>query len=308
MWKDFFYFSKGQRTGILILIALILITVVLSVLLPYFYTDKEPDGSAFLNEASEFQRELVSRDSLRQLAWKEKYKREFQNNRFEKSKPETYSLFPFDPNKADSLTFVRLGLRSYIASNILKFRSKGGSFRTKESFGKVYGLTPEKYKELEPYISIGEIATARIDTVKAFQKTKKPTAISVELNSADTTLLMQVYGIGRGYAKGIVRFRQQTGGFVSVEQLREIYGMTDVNFQKISPYCTVNIALVQKINVNTASVEKLNAHPYLNFYQSKAIYELRRNKGKLKSINDLKVLDEITPDQLHKIDPYLQFN
>ncbi|MCE5331594.1 MAG: helix-hairpin-helix domain-containing protein [Bacteroidales bacterium] len=308
MWKDFFYFSKGQRTGILILIALILITVVLSVLLPYFYTDKEPDGSEFLNEAREFQRELVSRDSLRQLAWEEKYKKEFQNYRFEKSKPETHSLFPFDPNKADSLTFVRLGLRSYIASNILKFRSKGGAFRTKESFGKVYGLTPEKYQELEPYISIGEIATIRIDTIKTVQKTKLPISIIVELNSADTTQLMQVYGIGRGYAKGIVRFRQQTGGFVSVEQLREIYGMTDVNFVKISPYCTVNAALVQKIKVNTASIEKLNAHPYLNFYQSKAIYELRRNKGKLKSINDLRVLDEITPDQLNKINPYLQFD
>ncbi|MFZ4583398.1 MAG: helix-hairpin-helix domain-containing protein, partial [Paludibacter sp.] len=123
----------------------------------------------------------------------------------------------------------------------------------------------------------------------------------------DTTELMQVYGIGRGYAKAIVRFRQQTGGFVSVEQLRELFGMTDANFDKISPSCTVNMQLVRKIAVNTASVEKLNAHPYLNFYESKAIYEFRRRKGKLNAATQLSVLSEIKPETLRKISPYLSF-
>ena len=306
MWKDFFYFSKGQRTGIIVLVVLILFTVALNFILPYFYSAKEPDGSAFLSEARDFKRGLVSRDSLRQLAWEEKYKKEF-GEKYVRQKPtNSYALFNFDPNKADSATFMRLGLRNYVASNIIRFRSRGGIFKTKESFSKVYGLAPEKYKELEPYISIAAIAEAKKDSVKTPTKTKS-TNIIVELNSADTTQLMQVYGIGRGYAKGIVRFRQQTGGFASVEQLRELYGMTDANFAKISPSCTVNVALIQKIKVNTASVDKLNAHPYLSFYQAKAIYELRRNKGKLKSVQDLKELDGLKPEQLAKIEPYLSF-
>jgi len=129
----------------------------------------------------------------------------------------------------------------------------------------------------------------------------------VELNSADTTQLMQVYGIGRGYAKGIVRFRQKTGGFVSVDQLSEVYGMRQENLERIRPFCKVNTDLVKKLNVNSASIERLKGHPYLNFYQSRAIYELRRKKGKLKNINDLKVLSEFSSESLSKIEPYLNF-
>ena len=306
MWKDFFYFSKGQRIGIVILLALILFVVILNFILPYLYTEKENDGTKFLNEAREFKRGLVSRDSLRQLAWQEKYKKEYQNNKFEKSPSNSYTLFNFDPNKADSTTFIKLGLRNFIASNILKFRHKGGTFKTKESFGKVYGISPEKFKELEPYITIAEIAEVKKDTIPKVNKTIS-TNYTVELNSADTTELMKVYGIGRGYAKGIVRFRKFTGGFTSVDQLLEIYGMTDANFQKIKSYCTVNKALIQRINVNTASVERLNAHPYISFYQAKAIYELRRYKGKLNSINDLKSLEELNVENLAKIEAYLSF-
>jgi len=306
MWKDFFYFSRGQRTGIVILIGLILCTVALNFLLPLFYSKKTPDGTDFLNEARDFQHAMVSRDSLRQIAWEEKYKKEYSQKYFHQKKSNSYSLFRFDPNKADSVTLTNLGIQHYIASNILKFRRKGGLFKTKESFSKVYGLTPEKFSELEPYIEIAQTAADRKDTLRNIVKVEN-THVIVELNSADTTELMKVVGIGRFYAKAIVRFRQQTGGFVNVDQLHELYGMTDQNFNKISPYCQINKVLVQKIKVNTASVERLNAHPYLNFYQSKAIYEHRRKKGKLQSIQDLQNIDDLTSETVSKIEPYLSF-
>ena len=83
--------------------------------------------------------------------------------------------------------------------------------------------------------------------------------------------------------------------------------MRPENLEKIRPFCKVNTGLVQKIKVNTASVERLKGHPYLNFYQSKAIYELRRKKGKLKNIHELKILSEFTPESIAKIEPYLTF-
>ena len=307
MWKDFFYFSRGQRTGIVILIGLILCTVALNFLLPLFFSKKVPDGTLFLNEARDFQRSMVSRDSLRQIAWEQKYKKEYGQKYFRQSKSNSYSLFNFDPNKADSATLTHLGLQHYIASNILKFRSKGGIFKTKESFSKVYGLTPAKFSELEPYITIIPASElTKKDTLRALTRAEI-TQVIVDLNSADTTELMKVVGIGRFYAKGIVRFRQQTGGFVNIDQLRELYGMTDQNFNKISPFCQINTALIQKIKVNTASVERLNVHPYLDFYQSKAIYELRRKKGKLQSIQQLKNIDELPSEVIAKIEPYLSF-
>ena len=92
-----------------------------------------------------------------------------------------------------------------------------------------------------------------------------------------------------------------------MDQLGEIYGMNQQNLELIRPFCCVNRDLVRKIRVNIASVERLKSHPYLNFYQSKAIYELRRKKGKLKAVTDLNVLPEFTPESLAKINPYLSF-
>ncbi len=307
MWKDFFYFSKGQRTAIVVLICLIIIAIAAEFLLPYFIPKQEHSKSDFLEEAQRFEQTLVSRDSLRRAQWEHKYDSIFQNKKeFVKKEAEKYSLFKFDPNTVDSATFVQLGLKPFIASNILKFRQKGGEFRTPESFSKVYGIYPEKYKELEPYIVITEQKLAREDSLKT-RSTTKIKNIVVELNSADTTELLKVYGIGRGYAKAIVRFRQQTGGFVSVEQLRELYGMNEESYTRISPSCKINLNLVKKININTASAERLNAHPYLNFYESKAIYEYRRQKGKLKSSNELAAISELKPETIRKIQPYLSF-
>lgn len=311
MWKDFFYFSKGQRTGIIVLISLIIIVLLVNFALPLFFQPTVLPKNAFLNEVKAFKKTLVSRDSARQAAWQQKYEDRYkkyeQNHNYSSTKNEaSYSLFTFDPNTIDSAGFIRLGLKPYVASNILKYRHKGGKFRTTADIGKVYGISPDKLKELEPYITIKEVIKPKADTIIAPKKAFKQDII-VDLNSADTALLMQVKGIGRGYAKGIVRFRKETGGFASVDQLREVYGMKSENFEKIRPFCTVNTALIQRIRVNSASVAQLNAHLYLNFYQAKAVFELRRNKGKLKDLNDLKVLTEFSPEDLNKLKPYLSF-
>jgi len=308
MWKDFFYFSRSQRIGIIVLIVLIVLALIANYSLKYFFPATEKDGSAFLTQVEAFKKSLVSRDSIirldRQHRYDEQYKKYYAYPSYKKDIP--YSLFLFDPNTADSTSLVRLGVKPFIASNILKYRSKGGWFKTTTDFGKIYGLTPDKFKELEPYIYIHEKKLTKTDSLFLKQKELKKELI-VELNSADTTLLMQVNGIGRGYAKGIIRYRQLTGGFVSVDQLSEIYGMRMENLERIRPFCKVNQDLVRKIKVNVAGVERLKNHPYLNFYQSRAIYELRRRKGKLKSIADLKILPEFNPESLAKIAPYLSF-
>ena len=311
MWKDFFYFSKGQRTGIVVLILLILFVVVLNVFLPRIISPNPEPTAEVQAEMQAFRLNLRSLDSLRAVTRQQEYESRFRSNyafRDFGEKQTTYSLFPFDPNTADSTTFVKLGLKPYVAANILKFRAKGAQFRTPESFSKVYGISAEKFSELEPYISIKSSETAlRSDSAKqiAVQKVEN---IVVELNTADTTLLMQVKGVGRFLARGIVRFRMQAGGFVSVEQLRDVYGMREENYLKIKDSFRVNTGLVQKIQVNTASVDKPKNHPYLSFYQAKAIYELRRKEGKLKSVHDLKQIDEIDEQVLVKLAPYLSFD
>lgn len=311
MWKDFFYFSRGQRTGIIVLIVLIVLALVANQLLPLFYSSKEKDATSFLNEVQRFKKSLVSRDSLRQLEWERQsnirqleFEKKYQ--KYDKTShvppKESYTLFKFDPNVVDSATFVRLGLKPYVASNILKYRTKGGWFKTGNDFSKVYGIANEKYQELEPYITISERKAVKTETAYG-----KKSDVVVELNTADTTLLMQIKGIGRGTAKNIIRYRQLLGGYVSVDQLIEVFGVRPENFEKIKPFCKVNSNLVQKINVNTATAERFKSHPYFNFYKAKSLYELRRKKGKLKDINDLSPLSDFKPEDIQKLKPYLNF-
>ena len=175
MWKNFFYFSKGQRIGIIVLIVLIIIVLIANFALPLLFSREEMPKNAFLSEVEAFKKTLVWRDSVRQAMWQQKYAdryKQYQNyqNPTSAKRELTYSLFTFDPNTVDSVGFTRLGLKSYMASNILKYRNKGGKFRTSADFSKVYGITPDKFKELEPYIAIKELSKPKVDTILAPKK------------------------------------------------------------------------------------------------------------------------------------------
>jgi DNA uptake protein ComE-like DNA-binding protein len=310
MWKDFFFFPLSQRIGIVVIICLIVLCSIVNFCIPFFSEDDfqtHPDDIAAFET---FKQSLVSLDSVRNRKKHQTYSRSDKSvykKSFGQSASEVH-LFAFDPNTLDSAGFVALGLKPYVISNILKYRRKGGQFRDSEAFGKVYGLTEEQFADLAPYIQIPKADALHLEEEPEYAATLKPTVkVVVELNTADTTQLMQVKGIGRGYARSIVRFRQQTGGFTSVEQLREIYGMTAENYRCIAPHCIVDPVSIRKIKVNTASIERLRSHPYLNFYQAKQIYELRRKKGRLTSFQDIEKLSEMNDSVLMKIRPYLSF-
>jgi competence ComEA-like helix-hairpin-helix protein len=314
MWKNFFYFSGSQRAGILLLVVLILLASLTDYFLPLFFEkESEQSDAVFLAEIDDFKKSLWSIDSLREAERFRKYKANYPSyyhspkTGFSTSPDKTSGLFAFNPNELDSSGFVKLGLKPYVASNILKFRKKGGRFKNRESFAKIYGIPEEKYNELAAYINIPDKDSLLLKDINTNDALELKKTLKVELNTADTNELMQIKGIGRGYAIGIIKFRKQTGGFVRIEQLREVYGMTPENFEKISPFCTINPKNVKKINVNTASVDKLKSHPYLNFYQAKQIYELRRKKGKLSGLAELAKLSEINELTLEKIAVYLNF-
>lgn len=306
MWKDFLYFNKGQKTGIIILICLIILALCVFGYFFYSEPDEQTSGAEFTEQAIQFDKSLKNQDSIRQQQWANRFRQKDSTTAVATYRQTpTYKLFTFDPNTLDSSGFVALGLKPYVASNILKYRKKGGFFKSSESFSKVYGISPEKYSELTPYIAIAERKVSKPDSLRTSRSSQKSENISVDLNTADTAMLMKVRGIGRGYARGIVRFRNQTGGFVRVEQLLEVFGMTDENYARIKPYCTIGSAPIRQININTASVERLNAHPYLDFYESKAIFEYRRKKGKIKSLSELQNIDGLTDETIRKISPYL---
>lgn len=217
----------------------------------------------------------------------------------------------FDPNVADSLLLKQLGIPRYVISNILKYRKAGGKFRDAVALSKIYGLNPTLFNSLKPYITISSEYSIKKDTfhikvndtLKVF-KYKELTL--VDLNSADTSTLKKIPGIGSGLAKMIVAYRVKLGGYYSVEQLDEI-GYID---NKLHQWFTIITPINEddKIKVNSYSLDRLRNHPYMNFYKAKVIIEFRRKRGKIKNLSQLSLFEEFTEKDLNKLIYYLNFN
>ena len=224
--------------------------------------------------------------------------------------------FPFDPNTADSTQLLRLGLQPWQVRNIYKYRSRGGLYRKKEDFAKLYGLTVKDYRRLEPYIRISSdyLPAATLVGDRSYgadgaNGTGEPYPRKIDstqhivLNMADTTELRKVPGIGSYYAKEIVRYGQRLGGYVSVDQLDEI----DDFPQEAKRYFVVEDAHPQQLNVNKLTLQQLRRHPYINFYQAKAIMDYRRLHGNLKSLQDLRLSKDFPPEVIERLNPYVTF-
>ena len=220
--------------------------------------------------------------------------------------------FPFDPNTADSTQLLRLGLQPYQVRNIYKYRAKGGIYRSKEDFARLYGLTVKDYRRLEPYIRIsadfepaanlvGERPRLERDTVRYPVKIKETEHIV--LNTADTNELKRVPGIGSYYAKEIVRHGKWLGGYVSVDQLDEIEDFP----QEAKQYFIIENAQPQQLNVNRLTLQQLRRHPYINYYQAKTIVEYRRLHGDIRSLNDLRFSRDFTPEAIRRLEPYVTY-
>ena len=221
--------------------------------------------------------------------------------------------FPFDPNTADSSQLIRLGLQSWQVRNIYKYRARGGVYRKKEDFARLYGLTVKDYHRLEPYIRIssdyqpaatlvGDKANGASGTNGVYPR-KIDSTQHVVLNTADTTTLRQVPGIGIYFAKEIVRYGQRLGGYVSVDQLDEIADFP----QASKKYFVVQQAHPKKLNVNQLTLQQLRRHPYINYYQARAIKEYCRLHGPLKSLDDLRLSRDFPPEVIQRLAPYVTF-
>lgn len=222
--------------------------------------------------------------------------------------------FAFDPNTADSTQLLRLGLQPWQVKNIYKYRAAGGIYRKKEDFARLYGLTVKQYRELEPYIHISADYQPASTLIKEEQYVvyerdtlRYPVKIAegehIDLNAADTSLYKKVPGVGSYYSRRIAEYGRRLGGFVSADQLDEIE-----NFPSESKkYFSVNASNVHQLNVNRLSLNDLKRHPYINYYQAKAITDYRRQYGPLHSLSDLRLLPEFPEEAIRRLEPYVCF-
>lgn len=302
MWKDFFYFSKKERRGIVFLLGMIVTIIGIWLVSPYLIeeSDKDTNQESF-EEMERFLAGIKIIEQQRNASFKKK----------EVVKRKVV-LAPFEPNLADSIEFLQLGLPSFIAHNIIRYRQAGGKFATAEAFSRIYGITEEQFHTLEPYIYISESFQKKPDTLRYAKVEKRdtlafykyPEGTLVDLNRADTTELKKIPGIGIGIAQAIVAYRNRLGGFYDVAQLQELKWVTS----DIQRWFKVENCPIHRINANKASLDRLRAHPYINYYQARVIVEFRRKKDKLKSLSQLSLYEEFAEKDLERLSYYLTFD
>ncbi len=317
-WKavveDYFTFNKVQRRSIILALSIIVGCLVIRFSYHYFAaTETIPVDTAFLQEAARLTQPDTTKPTYASRYNKEENEATYREPS-EKYTTGTYKpkgeLFPFDPNTLTPEGWKRLGVRDKTVATIQNYLSKGGHFRQPDDIKRIYGLYPNEAERLLPYVKIA--ATNLPPSENRYAKTEnaptpyKPTAPkTIDINTADTSAFIALPGIGSKLASRIVGFRDKLGGFYTIEQIGETYGLPDSVFQKIKSRLAIGTPILRKININTADANMLKANPYIRWNIANAIYQYRQQHSNYTSLNDLKKIALIDEQLLEKIQPYL---
>lgn len=305
--KSRWAFRKADRDSIIILIIVIIVSIVL---FPFLAEKKDRKDDATNNRNIHRKGEQHN----------EFYAQQGDNDGASPATPKC-ELFPFDPNTADSIQLLRLGLQPWQVRSIYKYRSKGGRFRKKEDFARLYGLTLEKYQQLAPYIRIPEekMAADYVKSVSNVTFEKRPVEVridktsgerklrygeTVDINTADTSELKRIPGIGSYYARRIVELRKKMQTFTSKEDL--------IMYIRNFPETALNYMSVSnnfpRLHINKVSQKELSKHPLFNYTQARDVIALRRTSGKISSMEDLSLIPSFTATQLKRLESYIIFD
>lgn len=312
--RDYFVFAKWQRRAISLLLVISLALFFAPLVYGYFFSSKTVVAS---EEVLGYLAELKVRPVTAPMAMEAGSTftdlAPYQKGR--ERQPETASgrLFAFNPNTATAATWRQLGLRDKTIQTIEKYLAKGGRFRQPSDIQKIYGLSATEAERLIPYVRIEaetnpsfekSTLTPALNRDLAYHSGKK-TFSRIDINQADTSAFIALPGIGSKLAARIVNFREKLGGFYSVDQVGETYGVPDSTFQKIKPYLFVSENGLRQIGINHATAEQLRI-PYIKYQVANAIVQYRAQHGPFKSLEELKKIMLIDEATYAKMAPYLK--
>jgi len=256
-WRDFFYFSKGERRGLILLLSLVVIAVTL------LYLNKQPTAPSFEDRR---QTETVNiKDTTESKAPHREEEKKTGQAPAESAKKEA--------SGADAAT-----------------RPPTASRHSRESVSE----------------RVNRLTSRRQPAFTRAEKFEEGTI--VELNTADTATLKKVPGIGSAFANRIVNYRKILGGYYSVAQLSEVYGIDEERFLSLQTWFSVDPSQIKKIEINAIAQDSLQRHPYISYAQARVIIQQRRQKGKLIGWENLQLLKEFSEDDITRLKPYITFN
>ncbi len=312
--RELFFLRRGEQRALYAVMLLLLITALLRIYistrpLPEFQPDE-----VFIRHMEEIREQIDSvlkqEQAREQYAVQQRNTGKWGKIQHGIRDDVTATLKPvtFDPNTVEYDTLLAMNLPSYVSRNIISYREAGGIFRQPSDLEKIYGLEKEMYDTLVPYIMIdskdedvygggdfpddslrmanrrgitgtykGNTGTQTARTAP-LQKTSgrwSEPKFPLELNSADSTDLIALPGIGPWFAGRIISYRELLGGFVKPEQLLEVYGMDTTRYSGIVSFVTADSTRIQRIDLNNSTFREVISHPYINREETYAIFRYR---------------------------------
>jgi len=236
-----------------------------------------------------------------------------------------FKPFLFDPNTISDEKYAELGFTEREIRTLRNFQRAGATFKIKSDFKKLFFVDDERYDALKPYIDLPESLPEResksnhfsedhlrkhdtlkwSDTAEAIIHAYNP--ILCDLNLADTNELKKLPYIGSYYAREIVRYREELGGFYSLAQLLELYKMKHETLDIIADKVSIDQSQIRKLNVNNATTQELAGHPYISFALANAIVSERESNALYINMEKLCESGLLNDELCVKLAPYLSF-
>jgi len=285
--KSHFKFTRGQRSGIFLLL---LIIVVIQLL--YLFVEL-PTKDISINEAElqKFQSEI---DSLKLV--------EIENN-----KPK---IFPFNPNYITDYKGYTLGLTSEEIDRLHKFRAQDKWVNSAIQFQQVTKVSDSLLNVISPHFKFPEwVTNPKPKTNFSYQNNSQKTfEQKIDLNTASAKQLQKVNGIGEKLSDRIIKFRNKfNGGFIADVQLEDVYGISPEVLERLLNEFTVKTPrTIDKVNINTATIEQLVTIQHIDYELAYEIIDQRTLREGYKSLNDLAKVKDFPIDKIEIIKLYLK--
>lgn len=296
-------FGKGERIAVFTILTLILVILVLCLVRPFRPAPNE----------------LVSHNIDSLLMLREAALKELQAKENEKlTQVNELHPFPFNPNTMTEEDGLKMGLTDRQVRNIINYRESGGHFYSKKDLGRLYTISESDFEQLEPFIVLPDMSRgvrtnremSKSKEMKNDAETLKPIKKEipiVDINTVDSTTLVELPQIGSYTASRIITYREKLGGFIDLEQLREVKGMDSARYETILPYLRLENVEIHKVDVNRSDFKTLVNHPYLSYDLVKAIFKQRDSKGMIKNWSQLQMVTKNVGELNPMLENYIKF-
>ena len=288
--KSYFKFSRGQRSGIFSLFAIIIILQLI-----YFFAD----FSSFSTASPEKEKWLSLQSQIDSV---KQEKRDY-----------VPKIYPFNPNFITDFKGYKLGMSVLEIDRLLAFRKENKYVNSPKEFQAVTKVSDSLLNTISPYFKFPNWINNKKE-FKDYKKlpytafAKKEKIILIDINQASQEDLIKIYGIGEAISLRILKFKESLGGFVSMEQMKEVWGLSPEVIANLNSHFKVSVLPnFKKIDINNASIKELSQFPYFKYSLAKNIVTFRSMNGDFKTKEDLSKIKDFPVDKIAIIALYLAF-